>query len=237
VTGSARCYVALGDSISIDEYAGGPGRGASSLLFRNDDVRFPDWSGRDLLSAGLADNLVLLARDGATSSDVVTTQLGLLRGLDAAPAAVTISMGGNDILAVFGDTRAARTAIKRARSNAESLLGALRGLMGSKVPIALATVYDPSDGSGDAAAIGFEPWPEVVELIGALNTALRGTALAHGVPVADLHTRFLGHGLSAGYPSQADAEPANRSLWYCGGVEPNAWGASEVRAAYWQALG
>jgi hypothetical protein len=28
-------YVALGDSISIDDYAGGPGRGGASLLARN----------------------------------------------------------------------------------------------------------------------------------------------------------------------------------------------------------
>ncbi len=41
-------YVALGDSISIDDYAGGSGRGGASLLFRNRDDDFPEWSGRDL---------------------------------------------------------------------------------------------------------------------------------------------------------------------------------------------
>ena len=41
-------YVALGDSISIDSYAGGPGRGGPTLLARNRDDDFPDWSGRDL---------------------------------------------------------------------------------------------------------------------------------------------------------------------------------------------
>jgi hypothetical protein len=40
-------YVALGDSISIDHYAGGEGRGGASLFARNrDDV--PQWRGRDL---------------------------------------------------------------------------------------------------------------------------------------------------------------------------------------------
>jgi hypothetical protein len=28
-------YAALGDSMSIDDYAGGPGRGVASLLWRN----------------------------------------------------------------------------------------------------------------------------------------------------------------------------------------------------------
>ena len=35
--GGADAYVALGDSISIDVYAGGPGRGGASLLARNRD--------------------------------------------------------------------------------------------------------------------------------------------------------------------------------------------------------
>ena len=34
-------YAALGDSISIDEYAGGPGRGGASLLHTNRDDDFP----------------------------------------------------------------------------------------------------------------------------------------------------------------------------------------------------
>jgi hypothetical protein len=41
-------YAALGDSMSIDDYAGGPGRGAASLLWRNRDRDFPGWAGRDL---------------------------------------------------------------------------------------------------------------------------------------------------------------------------------------------
>ena len=34
-------YVALGDSISIDDYSGGPGRGGASLLLANRDDDFP----------------------------------------------------------------------------------------------------------------------------------------------------------------------------------------------------
>jgi hypothetical protein len=32
------------------------------------------------------------------------------------------------------------------------------------------------------------------------------------------------------------ARPANRDLWYCGAIEPNAWGAHEIRRTWWQAL-
>jgi hypothetical protein len=50
--------------MSIDLYAGGAGRGAASLLYRNQDGDFPDWSGRDLASMGLTAQF--LAGDGAT---------------------------------------------------------------------------------------------------------------------------------------------------------------------------
>jgi hypothetical protein len=76
----------------------------------------------------------------------------------------------------------------------------------------------------------------VIGLLRSLNDALRDTANALDVAVAEVHNAFMGHGLSVGDPSQADAEPANRSIWYCGAVEPNTWGASEVRAAFWAAL-
>jgi hypothetical protein len=237
VISPGRHYVALGDSMSIDDYAGGQGRGAASLLFANDDERFPDWRGRDLVSAGLADKFVQLAHDGATSSDVAVRQLAALGGLAVVPVALTVSMGGNDLLSVFGDTPAARTAIAGLRANAGTALGGLRHLVGPSAPIALATVYDPSDGSGDIAAVGLGPWPEASELVRELNDVLRAVADVHDVVVADVHRRFLGHGLSVGDPAQAEAEPANRSLWYCGIVEPNSWGASEVRGAFWQALG
>ena len=69
-----------------------------------------------------------------------------------------------------------------------------------------------------------------------LNTALRAVVSEHGSVVADIHARFLGHGLQAGNPAQPEARPGDRSLWYCDVIEPNAWGADAVRAAFWAAL-
>jgi hypothetical protein len=60
------------------------------LLFVNNDERFPDWRGRDLVSDGPAGNFVLLARDGATSSDVAGRQPGALGILAVVPAALTV---------------------------------------------------------------------------------------------------------------------------------------------------
>jgi hypothetical protein len=77
----------------------------------------------------------------------------------------------------------------------------------------LGNVYDPSDGTADAARVGLPLWPEVVEVIAHLNTALCGLAARHDAAVADIHAKFLGLGLSVGNPAQADPRPSDRDLW------------------------
>ena len=202
-------YAALGDSMSIDDYAGGPGCGAASLLWRNRDRDFPAWAGRDLTARDPTARLVLLASDGATSATVAGEQLGRLRRLGVIPTLATVTMGGNDLLAAYGDATAARRAIAAVLNNGRLVVASLRALMGPAAPIVVATVYDPSDGSGDAGRLGLAPWPE---------------ALA------------LGHGLATGDPTQPAARPPDRDLWYCDLIEPNAWGASQIRAAFWATL-
>jgi lysophospholipase L1-like esterase len=235
-TDDTMVYAALGDSMSIDDYAGGPGRGAASLLWRNRDEDFPAWAGRDLTTHNPPARLLLLASDGATSATVAGEQLGRLRRLGIIPTLATVTMGGNDLLAAYGDAGAARQAITTVSDNGRRLLGGLRDLMGPAAPIVVATVYDPSDGSGDAGRLGLLPWPEVLELLAELNRVLRALAQDHQALVADVHGRFLGHGLAAGDPTQPAARPPDRGLWYCGLIEPNAWGASEIRASFWETL-
>jgi lysophospholipase L1-like esterase len=229
-------YAALGDSLSIDDYAGGPGRGAASLLWRNRDGDFPAWAGHDLTAHDPTARLALLASDGATSTTVAGEQLGRLRRLGVIPTVATVTMGGNDLLVAYGDARAARRAITTVNDNGRLVLGGLRALMGADAPIVVATVYDPSDGSGDAGRLGLPPWPEALALLAELNRVLWVLAEDHRALVADVHARFLGHGLAAGDPTQPAARPRGRGLWYCRLIEPNAWDASQIRASFWEAL-
>lgn len=218
-------YVALGDSMSIDDYAGGPGRGAASLLHRNLDTDFPDWAGRDLAAAGW--HADVLARDGAVTADILTRQLPHLNGV---PDLVTITMGGNDLLGAYGDDTAAAAVIGRVAAQGEAVL--------RKLPrtcrIVVTTVYDPSDGTGTAS--GITPWPLAPHWIAALTTVLAGLADRHGAILADVHAAFTGHGVTAGDPSRSDPRPAGRGLWFCRVIEPNAWGAHAIRATWWNAL-
>jgi lysophospholipase L1-like esterase len=229
-------YAALGDSISIDLYAGGPGRGGASLLARNRDDDFPDWRGHDLATARPELGFALLATDGGTTASVLDAQLPRLASSGAVPRIVTLTVGGNDVLGAYGDTRRALDVVGVVRARVGRALDRLHGLVPPGDPIVVGTVYDPSDGTGETWRVGLPPWPEVVHVLAELNAALREVAGEHAAAVADVHGRFLGHGLRAGDPGQGDPRPGNRALWYCDVIEPNAWGADAVRGAFWAAL-
>ncbi len=224
-------YVALGDSMSIDVYAGGPGRGAASLLHRNRDADFPDWAGRDLATRGYA--VLDLTYDGATTAGVLEQQLPRL---DRRPDLVTITMGGNDLMGAYGDAAAAEAVVRTVAERGERILGALATGPGGLPRTVLTTVYDPSDGTGAVPGGTLPPWPDGPRMVRALNAALTTLAGRHGAVVADLHAHFLGHGSTAGDPGQPDPRPANRDLWFCGVIEPNAWGAHEIRRVWWETL-
>lgn len=229
-------YVALGDSISIDEYAGGPGRGGASLFARNRDIDFPDWRGRDLQSLLPGLRWHMLATDGGTTQTLLGSQLPARGRLGVAPAVVTLTVGGNDVLSAYGDTRYALRIVPVVRDRVARALFQLGRLSRPGASVIVGTVYDPSDGTADASRVGLPPWPGVVEVLDRLNAALREVSAEHGVQVAEIHRHFLGHGVSAGNPAQPEPRPGSRELWYCHVIEPNAWGADGVRAAFWEAL-
>ena len=227
-------YVALGDSISIDDYAGGPGHGGASLLFRNRDDDFPEWIGRDLVSRDPGATYASLATDGATTRTLLDVQLPRLAALSDAPTLVTLTIGGNDLLSAYGDSAHARKVVAlvcevvRVALGHPSVVGAERVVVG--------TVYDPSDGTGDATRLQLPEWPDAVALIGELNDGLRQVARGNGAVIGEIAEHFRGHGLLAGDPTRDEARPRSRQLWFCNVIEPNAWGASGVRAAFWEAL-
>lgn len=231
-----RHYVSLGDSMSIDDYAGPPGSGAASLLFANNPGDFPQWAGRDLQTVLAPCRLVLMAQDGVTSATVRYAQIPRLKEMGIRPAVVTLTMGGNDLLQTFGDSASADMANRRLLTNGRAILESLRLLVLPNAPVLLTTIYDPSDGTGDTNALQIASWPGAVSWIHAFNQTLAALAREFDVTLVDAHAAFLGHGLQVGNPAQNDPRPANRDLFYCGVVEPNAWGANALRVLWWDAL-
>src|SRR3954452_10286674 len=121
-------YAALGDSISIDDYAGGPGRGGASLLAVNHDENFPEGCGNALRSRWPNLPFQMLATDGATSRTVLQEQVPRLLASPGQASIVTLTAGGNDVLSCYGDTRAALATVRTVTRRLGAILSRLESV-------------------------------------------------------------------------------------------------------------
>lgn len=222
-------YIALGDSISIDEYPdqelGSKKNGAAQLLANK------------LFLRGHIDKFVNLTRDGAQIGEVMTQQVPRVRVYNEQQCVITITMGGNDI-----SYRSMRTKQRNVACGDEFqklLSNVIRDYTDAVIEIrrqfpnsllVLNTLYDPTDGTGLLpktcgawADIGFQ-----------YSTGRRylgnyirnwGTKLNFAV-VADIFKLFDGKGMAEG----------NRSGMYYDQfmIEPGAIGAREIARLWLQ---
>jgi lysophospholipase L1-like esterase len=243
-------YIALGDSISIDLYpaldagetevavalewdqnAGAVAPlGAASLLHRNDDERYPDFEGRDLVSRWPGIGALNVAEDGATIGDVFGSQLPQVAESEE-PTLITLSIGGNDLLSAFANRPVPELLAGIVRDVAEGyefLVESLRRARPQST-ILLTTVYDPSDGTRRIPGVFDGAGPLPIESLHELNERIRALASQmQDAAVADVHGHFLGHGVTA--------SEKNRWYWKRSWIEPNAAGASEIRRVWLDAL-
>ena len=243
-------YIAIGDSMSIDLYpaldlgetdvavalervthAGAIAPvGAASLLHRNDIDRWPDFAGDDLSSRFPGISLTNLCTDVATIGDVVSEQLPELEESES-PALITVTVGGNDLLSAFA--RHGRSpllaSIVRDIAQAYEYVVAELSRLRPNATILVTTVYDPSDGTGVLPGVFDGAGNLPLEHLDTLNDHIRVLADRHEhVRLADVHARFLGHGVSA--------PETERWYWRRSLIEPSAQGASEIRRAWLEAL-
>jgi lysophospholipase L1-like esterase len=233
-------YVALGDSMSTDHYPtcdvrdldAPPGRldplGAAALLHRNEDDRWPECRGRDLETLSADVEFLNLAEDGAMIDDVATEELSRLGRDNGDPdILLTLTAGGNDLLDALGAGRGLESAVSLAARRYTDLVETVRDEL-PRARLVLATVYDPTDGTGRLP--GLEAYGRLpLEQLDRFNQPIREVSRAMpGVVLADVHRHFFGHGVTA--PEQ--------ECWYWrhNVIEPNARGASEIRRVWWEAL-
>jgi lysophospholipase L1-like esterase len=201
-------YLALGDSISIDDYTGMAGGGAVSQFAR-------------LIGA---DSLQNLTRDGRTTQGV----LDALQFVTQTPDVVTLTAGGNDLLEMalgIGDLSGLPMSTVAEHAVAQSLENLRRiaeRAASFGCPVIINTIYDPTDGDDTLAAQLQIPaeWRQVYDL---LNAGIKTLAQSHGFLLSDLQTLFHGHGL-------ASPEP-----WFVLDIEPNIAGATAI-AQHWHGL-
>ena len=165
-------YVALGDSISIDDYTGVPGGGAASQLARK-----------------LAADLVDLTRDGNTTD-------GVLVDLARAPTAadvVTLTAGGNDLL--VGERP--RTILRRL----DEITARIRPL-GARVVLNTVYDPTDGDNELGRRELGLSRLATkgLRRRLNALNAGITRVAAEHGFMLADLERLFHGHGIASTEP-------------------------------------
>ncbi|MDB4885266.1 MAG: hypothetical protein JWN79_704, partial [Gemmatimonadetes bacterium] len=212
-------YVALGDSVSLDLYpaldagetdvavalerdpaAGSVAPlGAASLLYQNDDARWPEEQGADLVTRYPGIELLNLAADGASIGDVFGEQLTQLEESDEATL-VTLTVGSIDLLSAFSNKPRASLLERIARDVGEAyelLVDAIRRTRPTSF-ILLTSLYDPSDRLGRIPGVLEDAGVLPLHVLEGLNAQIR--TLAEGTPgtaFADVHAHFLGHGASA----------------------------------------
>lgn len=167
-------YLALGDSISIDDYTGVEGGGAASQFARKIGAARPDFQN--------------LTRDGNTTDDVLCDLL-MIR---IHPDVITLTVGGNDLLCLL-DTEGAATQI------GDAIEEIVRELERFACPVILNTVYDPSDGD-DRLGAQFGISPALRKPYTELNDRIRRIARDRGLLLSDLERLFHGHGVASRDP-------------------------------------
>lgn len=197
-------YLALGDSISIDDYTGVPGGGAASQFAK-------------LIAA---ESFQMLAYDGCTTTGVLTA----LERVDGSPSVITLTAGGNDLLeAVWWRTLEKPGDPPQLIGLETRILGLLRAVLLKLnrygCPILVNTIYDPTDGRLEMASELGMP-AEAFEVFRAVNKGILSLVRHPNVLAADLERLFQGHGYWSDDP------------WLVSFIEPNLAGATAI-AEHW----
>jgi lysophospholipase L1-like esterase len=231
-------YVALGDSMSTDHYPTCDVRsldapplrldplGAAALLHTNEDVRWPEFRGRDLGRLNPHIEFLNLAEDGAMIDDVATEELARLgHDSDDPEILLTLTAGGNDLLDALATGRSLEREVRVIERRFTDLVATVREELPAAT-LVLTTVYDPTDGTGRLP--GFEGRLPI-EYLERFNDGVRAAADdGDHILLADVHHHFLGHGMKVKEPE--------RWYWSRNPIEPNARGASEIRRVWLEAV-
>ena len=204
--------------------------GAASLFYRNDEARWPEEIGNDLVSRFPAIEFANLAMDGATIGDVFGEQLPQLAASEE-PTLLTLTIGASDLFSAFANRPKSALLDRIVHDVAEAFDFVVDSVRRSR-PNALlivSTIYDPSDRTGRIRGVLDDGVPVPLHALDKLNEAIR--AVANGTPgvlLGEVYGHFLGHGVTA--------PEAERWFWRRSLLEPNARGASEIRRVWMEAL-
>ena len=221
--------IALGNSIlANNRYAGGPGRAAPELIFRNNDRDFPGYVHRDLISVDSNAELFQLAEDGGTFRSVLEAQV---RNLPARRpddvVIVLLAVGGNDLLnQVREQPEFSEATCAGFTQQLHLIVDYLQAVLSPEMTL-IANTYDPTGGAGEAATktyAGIIPVVAARRALERINRDVSKFCTDRHLLLIDLYRSFQGHGFK-----QADA-------WITQHIEPNYRGSHIIRGIIWSVL-
>jgi hypothetical protein len=231
---SSPYYVALGDNLSIDMFAGGPGRGAASLLYRCNG-EFRDFVGCDLRSRIPDLAHVNLASDRATAAVVSMNQIPPLEEIPGDLRVATLTVGLNDFIRIWGaDIQTGKVAAAQFRHHLDEVLGDIRRIAIEDALVLVTNIYDPMDGTGDYEGFGTADWEDGQIILDLFNRTIGEVSDDHGALIVDVHEHFRGHGFAFEDESHPHHDPLDPTRWYIQRSEANDRGASEIRRLFWR---
>lgn len=238
--------VGLGDSVTAG-FGARKGYGYFDRLAVNPPDEFPDMKGISLKSLFPAMRSTNLAISGSTSIEHLARQVPLLpHGDSNTLGIVVLTTGGNDLIHNYGRTdpkegamfgaswEQAQPWITNFAARLERILNLLTNSFPGGCHIFLANIYDPTDGTGDARRVGLPLWPDAMRIHAAYNAVIERAATRRPeVHLVDIHTPFLGHGLTCTQFWRTHYRSDDPHYWYFVNLEdPNERGYDAIRRLF-----
>jgi lysophospholipase L1-like esterase len=161
---------------------------------------------------------------------------------------IVITTGGNDLIHNYGKSQPKECAMYGASfgtaepwiNNFKNRLDEIIFELTAKFPggceIFIANIYDPSDGTGNTNKkfTGLPEWPDGLAILAEYNKVISDCADRYSiVHLVDIHTPFLGHGITCRKPWLKNYHSDDPHFWYAGIIEdPNPRGHDAIRRAF-----
>lgn len=241
----------LGDSVTAG-FGASPGHSYFQRLIANPPDEYPDLQGINLSKVLPNLRATNLAASGSTSIDQVKMQIRQRLPVVTSNtlALIVVTTGGNDIIHNYGRTPPREGAMYGATfeqakpwiANFEQRLDLMIRRIEEHFPggchVFLATIYDPTDGYGDAHLAGLPRWPDGSKILDAYNEIIRRCPSRHrSVHVVDMRQEFLGHGIHCAQFWAKTYRPSDPHYWYHENLEdPNDRGYDAIRRLFLNAI-
>lgn len=243
--------VGLGDSVTAGLGAKNRSHSYFNRVIRNPKDEFESLKGL-CLSAVIpnltSENYAISGSESSTHHEIIHETLPKYD--DDVFGIVMMTSGGNDLIHMYGRSPPRECAIYGATEeqaepwieNFETRLTEMIDGIKAKFPggceIYIGDIYDPTDGTGNAASIFLPRWPDGIAIHAKYNQTIRRVASKHGnVFVVPLYETFLGHGSQCRKFWVKTYRKEDPYYWFYTNVEdPNDRGYDALRRIFLNAI-